>query len=227
MLWLYFVYDTINNLSNASPQGAISRAQTVLRLEQRIHVNFELSLNQWVVRHDLIAAALANFYNLAHIWVTLAFITFLWFWRRARYRDLRNALVLCNVIGFIVFWTCPVAPPRMLPGFVDVVETTASFGSFHSGGLANAANQLAAMPSLHIAWALWVAMVIVRTLPGNIWRLVAALHLLVTVIATLGTANHFVLDLIAGAATAVAGFAAAKVWADRARPTIASFRARR
>jgi len=227
ILWLYFVYYMINNLSNASPRRAISRAAALLRFEQRIHVDCERSLNAWVVRHNTIATVLGNFYNLAHIWVTLAFIVFLWFKRRDKYPDLRNALVLFNVIGFIVFWTYPVAPPRMLPGYVDVVETTTTLGSFHSGALANAANQLAAMPSLHIAWALWVVMVILWTLPGNKWRMLAGAHLIITVIATIGTANHFVLDLIAGGATALVGFAVAQLWADRGRPAVASWQRRR
>ena len=227
MLWLYFVYDMINNLSNVKPERAIARAEEVLRLEQRLHLDCELWLNEWVVRHHTFATILGNFYNLAHIWVTLALIVFLWFKRRDKYADLRNALVLFNVICFVVFWTYPVAPPRMLAGYVDVVETTATLGSFHSGALANAANQLAAMPSLHIAWALWVVVAILRTLRGNVWHVVAAVHLIVTVIATIGTANHFVLDLVAGAVTAVVGFALATLWADHGRPAIESSRARR
>ncbi len=57
------------------------------------------------------------------------------------------------MLAFVVFWRYPVAPPRMLPGFTDVVASTHAFGSWHTGALASQANQLAAMPSLHIAWA--------------------------------------------------------------------------
>ena len=82
-------------------------------------------------------------------------------WRRADiYRPLRNSLVLVNVLAFIVFWRFPVAPPRMLPGFVDVVASTHAIGSWHTGALASQANQLAAMPSLHIAWAVWCTVVV-------------------------------------------------------------------
>ena len=69
------------------------------------------------------------------------------------YRPLRNSLVLVNVLGFVVFWRFPVAPPRMLDGFTDVVASTHAFGSWHTGALASHANQVAAMPSLHMAWA--------------------------------------------------------------------------
>jgi hypothetical protein len=51
--------------------------------------------------------------------------------------------------------------------------------------------------------------------------------LIITVIATIGTANHFVLDLIAGGATALVGFAVAQLWADRGRPAVASWQRRR
>ena len=85
---------------------------------------------------------------------------YLW-WKRADiYRPLRNALVLVNVLAFIVFWFYPVAPPRMLKGFTDVVASTGAFGSWHTGALASDANQLAAMPSLHMAWAAWCTLAV-------------------------------------------------------------------
>ena len=72
---------------------------------------------------------LSYYYDNAHFIVTFGLLGWLW-WKRADiYRPLRNALVLVNVIAFAVFWLYPVAPPRMLRGFTDVVAASGAFGS--------------------------------------------------------------------------------------------------
>ena len=109
-----------------------------------------------------LGVAVSYYYDNAHFVVTLGLLGWLW-WRRADiYRPLRNSLVLVNVLGFVVFWLYPVAPPRMLGGFTDVVASSHAFGSWHTGALASDANQLAAMPSLHIAWAAWCTLAVWR-----------------------------------------------------------------
>lgn len=220
ILWLYFVYDIINNLSPVSRARALGHAEDILDLERTLRLDIEKPINEWLVHHDVLGSVLANFYNLAHIWVTLALIVFLWVKRRPQYADLRNSLVLFNLIGFAVFWVYPVAPPRMLDGFIDVVEQTGAISSFHSGALAEAANQYAAMPSLHIAWAIWCVVVVRRTLAGRGWRAAIWAHMTVTVVSVVSTANHFVLDIFAGVLTAVVGFAVAELWAQRWRPAL-------
>ena len=129
-------------------------------------------------------------------------------WRRADiYRPLRNTLVLVNVIAFAVFWLYPVAPPRMLPGFSDVVASSGAFGSWHSGALASHANQLAAMPSLHIAWAVWCTLAVWRVCERRWVRVLAVLYPCLTTFAVLATGNHFTLDALAGLVTFAAAVA--------------------
>ncbi len=220
VLWLYFLYDIINNLSPVSRVNAFAHAEDILQLERTLRIDIERSMNEWMVGRDLLGSFLANFYNLAHIWLTLAVIVFLWWKRRPLYADLRNALVLFNLIGFLVFWVYPVAPPRMLDGYVDIVETSGAISSFHSGTLAGAANQFAAMPSLHIAWAIWCVVAVHRSLHSRRWRVAIWVHLALTCIAVVATANHFVLDIVAGAATAAVGFFLASRFATRWRPQL-------
>ena len=84
--------------------------------------------------------------------MTLGLVAWTWWRRPDIYRPLRNDLVLANLIGFAVFWQYPLAPPRMLAGFVDVVERVAGPRRWHNE-LISHADQLAAMPSMHLAWA--------------------------------------------------------------------------
>ncbi len=148
---------------------------------------------------------LSYYYDNAHFIVTFGLLGWLWWQRPDLYRPLRNSLVLINVIGFAVFWRYPVAPPRLLPGtgFVDIVANSHTFGSWHSGKLAADADQLAAMPSLHLAWASWSALAIWRLARRWWWRALALLYPVITAVGVLTTGNHYLADVLAGVATAV------------------------
>lgn len=219
--WLLWVYDIVNNLAHLRYSLAIAHATDVLHLEQTLRIDPEGTLNRWMAHHHTLGVVSSYYYDNAHFIVTLGLLGWLW-WRRADiYRPLRSALVLMNVIGLAVFWLYPVAPPRMLAGFSDVVANTGAVGSWHTGPLAHDANQLAAMPSLHMAWAAWCALVIWQ-LSERLWvRALAVLYPCLTCLAVLGTGNHFVLDILAGLATAALAVVLAKGLA-RALPAAGS-----
>ena len=198
--WLLFLYDAVNNLAPLRLSVALGNARGILHLERVLHIDPELSLDRWLAAHHTLGAILANYYDNAHFVVTLGVLGWLW-WRRADlYRPLRNALVLVNVIGFVVFWLYPVAPPRMLDGFTDVVASSHAFGSWHTGALASAANQLAAMPSLHMAWAAWCTLALWRASDRLVVRALAVAYPCLTALAVLATGNHFLLDIVGGLA---------------------------
>jgi hypothetical protein len=206
IVWLCWVYDAITNFAPLRLGAALSHGEGVLTLERSLGLDPELSLDRWLAGHHTLALAVSDYYDNAHFIVTLGLLGWLW-WRRADlYRPLRNVLVLTNVIAFAVFWSYPVAPPRMLAGygFSDIVASTHAFGSWHTGALASAANQLAAMPSLHMAWAGWCTVVLWR-LSTRVWlRGLALLYPCMTAFAVLATGNHYVLDVLAGLATLAA-----------------------
>jgi hypothetical protein len=199
--WLAWVYDAITNLAHLRLGAALANARGVLHLEQTLHIDPEHALDGWLAGHHTLGTVLSAYYDNAHWGFTLALLGWLW-WRRADlYRPLRNSLVLVNLLGFIVFWRYPVAPPRMLGGFTDVISTNAVGPDFHDGALASHANELAAMPSLHMAWAAWCGLVLWRLSGRRTVRALALLYPCVTAFVVMATGNHFVLDLLAGLAT--------------------------
>jgi hypothetical protein len=206
IVWLCWVYDAITNFTPLRLHAALGHGAGVLKLERALGIDPELGLDRWLAGHHTLGLVVSDYYDNAHFVVTLGLLGWLW-WRRADlYRPLRNSLVGMNVIGFVVFWLYPVAPPRMLAGegFSDVVASTHAFGSWHTGALASAANQLAAMPSLHMAWAAWCAVALWR-LSTRVWvRGLALLYPCMTTLAVLATGNHYVLDVFAGLATLAA-----------------------
>jgi hypothetical protein len=215
--WLCWVYDAVTNLAHLRLQTALAHGRGVLRLEQALRLDPERSLDRWMAAHPTIGLVVSDYYDNAHFIVTLGLLGWLW-WRRADvYRPLRNVLVLVNVLAFVVFWRYPVAPPRMLPGFIDVVASTHAIGSWHTGALATHANELAAMPSLHIAWAVWCTVVTWRICTRRWVRGLAAVYPCLTAFAVLSTGNHYVLDVLGGLATFALSLLLVRCWEARSR----------
>jgi hypothetical protein len=182
---------------------ALAHAGGVLGIEQSLHIAPELRLDRWLAGHHTLGLVVSDYYDNAHFIVTLSLLGWLW-WRRADlYRPLRNSLVLMNLLAFVVFWLYPVAPPRMLGGFTDVVASTHAFGSWHTGALASHADELAAMPSLHIAWAAWSSLAFWRMYRHHRWAWLVWTYPVITTVAVMATGNHFLADAVAGALTLV------------------------
>lgn len=203
--WLLWLYDMLANLAPLRRAAALRHAWSILHIEQALAIDPELAMNHWLATQHALALGLSDYYDNAHFIVTLGLLGWIW-WRRPRdYRSLRNILVLLNLIGFAVFWLYPMAPPRMLvaAGFKDIVASTHAFGSWHTGSLASEADQYAAMPSLHMAWAAWVAIAVWRITRRRWMRALGLLHVVLTGVTVLATGNHFVIDVLAGLATAV------------------------
>jgi hypothetical protein len=227
VIWLGWVYDAITNLAPLRLHAALGHAQGILSLERSLNIAPERALDHWLAGHQTLGLAISDYYDNAHFLITLSLLGWLW-WRRADlYRPLRNSLVLVNLLAFIAFWRYPVAPPRMLAGFTDVVASTHAIGSWHTGALASHANELAAMPSLHIAWAVWCTVALWRMGTGRWLRVAAVLYPCTTAMAVLTTGNHFVLDLLGGLAVMAVAFAIVTLaGAQRRVPAIAVTRTR-
>ena len=146
----------------------------------------------------------ANVYYVSvHFPVTIAFLVWGYLRRpRAEYVWARNVLVTVTGLALLIEFLFPLAPPRMFPqwGFVDTMSTIGP--SAYDGAGATLANQYAAMPSLHIGWALTLAVVVHRTGP-LVLRVLTKLHAMATVFVVVVTANHWWLDGIVVAALLV------------------------
>lgn len=201
LLWFY---DYITNLPAMREHEAFAHGLGVLHLERSLHLDPELTLNHWIYGHPLIGLAAGDVYDNAHFIVTFGIVGWLWWRHPDLYRPLRTGLVLVNVIGFVVFWFWPMAPPRLLPGahFYDIVAITHAIGGWQSGLLAKVANQFAAMPSLHLGWATWSAFAAWWTLRRHRVAWLIWLYPPLIALDVMATANHLLTDCLAGIATA-------------------------
>jgi hypothetical protein len=207
-LWLY---DAINNLSPLRTATAMANARGILHLERILHLDPELAANQWLSEHPSLGRVLGSWYDLAHFSITLGLLAWVFLRHAHPYRFLRNALIGTNAIGFLVFWMWPLAPPRLVPGsgYVDIVAITNAIGVKTAGTGSPHANELAAMPSLHIAYAVWCVLAVWMLCEHWLPRALVAGHLVVTTGVVLATGNHYTLDVIAGVVTAAVAAAGA------------------
>jgi membrane-associated phospholipid phosphatase len=200
------VYDMARARAEVRQGAALQHGQAILDLERWLHIDLELATNVWVTSHQALSLTASYFYQFAHVTVTLAVLGLCW-WRRPEiYRAARNALVLTNVAGLTVFLLLPVAPPRLLPGegFVDAVAL-AGFGTTHGGPVP--ADQYGALPSLHLAWAVWATVIAMRMLASSRYRRLCWLYPVLVTVGVVVTGNHYLLDAVAGTAVAVTALA--------------------
>jgi hypothetical protein len=202
---LVVVYDHVRRHAAMRRDSAFAHGQDLLNAEAKLGLDWETSANKFLNHHHFLAELLSWWYQLAHLTVTLSVLAWCYLAWPAGYRRARNALVLTNVVGLVVFLAWPVAPPRLLPGggYTDTVIVTLG------GGAVPAPDQYGAMPSLHLAWATWVSVTVwmlvkAKGLPTWV-RVPAVVYPFVTSVAVVATANHYTLDVFAG--TAVTAFA--------------------
>jgi hypothetical protein len=144
-----------------------------------------------------------TYYVTVHFPLTIAFLTWGFLARtRPEYVWARNLLIVQTGLALVIHIVFPLAPPRMFPGW-GFTDTAAAYGpSAYAGSAAHVANQYAAMPSLHIGWALLIAVVVTKTGPRWLSILTIA-HAVITTGVVILTANHWWTDGIIAAALLV------------------------
>jgi WS/DGAT/MGAT family acyltransferase len=213
---LYLLVDSLGGPERRA--AADHNAQVVIDVQRWLHVDVERPLNDWLAPHRVLST-IAN-YEYAFTYVVSALALLIWLYARAPqdYRRARDSFVVLNVLGITCFWLFPMTPPRLMTG-LGLVDTVTRGGTVGSWGmpLVTHANQLAAMPSLHVAWALWVSVVLARQSRGIGVQVVSAVHVAVTVLVILATANHYLLDAVAAVPFVWVSVAVVDRWCEPGR----------
>lgn len=196
----YLLYQVVQIMVTGSKHSAVARARDVWAVEQAWHLDPEVWLNHIVATSHPLVVGTGFYYGILHFAVTPAVLVWLRARRQDSYARLRNVLVLTSLASLVVFWLLPLAPPRLsVPAVVDTLKSGDILSAANPYGPARLADQYAAMPSLHVAWAVWVALALVVAFRGSRLRHLAWLYPVCTVLVVLGTGNHFLADTVAGA----------------------------
>ncbi len=201
----YVTYFGVRSLTEGSAGPAIENAGHAVDLERALGIYWEQDMQSFIAGSDCVVAV-ANWVYIWWHWPVIG-VAAVWLLlnRPDTYYRNRNAFLISGGIGLIVFATFPVAPPRLVPG-LDVIDTV----TLHSRGYRVMqppafTNQYAAMPSLHYGWNLLIGIAILRQAPLPAARVFGAAMPVAMLLAIIVTANHYIIDAVAGAALALFG----------------------
>jgi hypothetical protein len=193
-LWRY-----AGTFSVLPSSGGLPRGQWLWHAERWLHLPSEVAVQQVFLPHPLIIELFNLYYAGLHFPVMFSCLAWVFIWHRSHYRQVRTTVVLFTAAALLV-QLIPVAPPRLLPGS-GLVDTAVLYGqSVYAIGF----DEFSAMPSVHVGWAVIVAVAVI-TASGSRWRWLAVLYPALTTLVVVVTANHYWLDgvvagiLVAGA----------------------------
>jgi hypothetical protein len=213
----YYLYRIVRGIVDGEVTTAFSHARWIVNLERGLHLFFEPSVQTWTLSKGWLIHTADFTYVNAHFVITTAFLVWLYFWRNDAFYFVRNMFMVAMGLALVLYVVFPTAPPRFLPewGFTDTVSDFFGQGASHSASVLY--NPYAAMPSMHVAFALMIGVSGVRLIKLKVARIFWSLYPLFISFVVIVTANHFWLDAAVGGLVAVAAAYAAAALA-RARP---------
>jgi PAP2 superfamily len=206
---LYGVYTMARNLAAENLEQANAFAHHLVAVEHIFAIAIEPQVNHWVDARAWIAVPLCFWYASFHYIVTPSVLILVARKRPDLYGSARTSIVLATLIALVMYWTLPTTPPRLLGvnTYVDTMEHYANWGWWgaHASapGPASWTNQYAAFPSMHVGWAVWVAIQLTRLYPRRWPAVLGWVYAAGTGFVVVGTGNHYVIDIIVGAAIVV------------------------
>ncbi|WP_103538970.1 phosphatase PAP2 family protein, partial [Streptomyces sp. B188M101] len=206
---LFLAYKFGRRAANGHVEEAFRNAGHVWDLERALHLPGEGAVQGLLLHSGPLIHAANTYYATVHFPATVLFLVWL-FWRRPRhYVWARRVLAALTAAALVLHLLFPLAPPRMLPvaGMVDTGQVYGPTVYGQTPATDTMANQFAAMPSLHVGWAVMVAVGLIVATRSR-WRWLWLLHPALTLLVVVGTANHYWLDAIVVAALLAVALAA-------------------
>ncbi|MFI7542115.1 phosphatase PAP2 family protein [Actinoplanes sp. NPDC049599] len=197
---LFLVYKLARILIQGRDDVAFANAWRVWDLERFLHLPDEVAVQHLFVGPGTLLETANAFYAYVHFPATAAFLLWMFLRRPAHYRWARRSLAGLTAAAMVVHVLLPLAPPRMLTG-TGMLDTGRLVGPAVYGDPATdtLTNQYAAMPSLHVGWALALAVTLLAVTRGR-WRWAWLLHPALTLLVVVVTGNHYWVDGLVAAA---------------------------
>lgn len=199
LLWV--AYAVVRGITAGDLATATENAHRVIELQRSFGLPGEGDLQAAVLNQRWLLKSANVYYVGVHFPITVGFLAWAYAKHRTEFARIRNTIIVTTGAGLLIHVIYPLKPPRMMAGFVD---TAAVFGPDpYELGISSGANQLAAMPSLHVGWALLVALSIIRITASKA-RWLSLAHPLLTLAVVVLTANHYWADALAAIAIVTA-----------------------
>ena len=224
----FLLYDLVRGLfDKGNLYKPFGDAMKIIDLERALHIFVEPSINAWVQNRHVLMDIAAWIYLNGHFLVTFGVLVFIYTRRNSSFYFVRNMLMVAMGIALVGYWLYPTAPPWMMRewGFADTMSdfVTGGFGSVASGPGKAFLNFYAAVPSMHVCFALIIGLSMSRLVRRRPVKVAWALYPLLVTFVVVATANHYFTDVFLGALTAGASALVAKRLLARARPDVWAF----
>lgn len=203
-LLAYLIYSAARFVTIGDLSDAKANAHWIVDLQNSLHIGVEASVQQ-ALDTSLLVWLFNHLYLVAQLGVIPGVLIFLWFRSQRIYRTLRNTILATWLLSVPVYGLFPVAPPRLADiGIVDTIS--AHTMDLQSSMTTSFYNELAAVPSLHVGFAMAVSLALFAALRNPILRYASLLWGPLIALVVVATGNHFVFDAIAGIVASVAGY---------------------
>lgn len=206
---LFFVvyqgYQVVRGLSEAKETIALANAERIMDVERSLGLFFEPGLQSAVLNLTWLVEGANWMYVNSHFVVTTSFLAWLYLFRNNHFYFVRNMFMVAMLLALTGYLLFPTAPPRLVPG-EGFVDTIASFSAVDndSNAVSLLVNKYAAVPSMHIGFAMMIAVPAMMLVRSRIARAAWMVYPLLVLFVIVVTGNHFWLDAAVGASVAAA-----------------------
>lgn len=221
----YQLYRLVRGLADdpGSANAAFSNARDLIHIEQALNIFVEPSMQAFASGQSWLLDGASWMYINAQTSITLGALAWLYLFRNESFYFVRNMFLVAFGLALIGYTVFPTAPPRFFPewGFFDAVADFTGVAQ-DSVTINELFNPYAAVPSMHVGFALMISVPLARLARWQALKAFWAIYPLIVVFVIVVTANHFIADAILGALAAGLGALAAHALA-RMRPGVWSF----
>ena len=211
----FLVYFGVRAVTQGSHAEAVENARTLMSVERWLGIYWEPSIQAAVTDHHWLVTLVNWVYIWGH-WPLIAAVAVWLFTRRPEaFRRTRTAFFVSGAIGMAFFILYPVAPPRLVDaGFMDTVARYSH--AYRALQPPSLVNRYAAFPSLHFGWDLLIGLALVANARSIAARALGVAMPVAMAVAVVLTGNHWIIDVVAGAAISLLGLAiATRLTSDR------------
>jgi membrane-associated phospholipid phosphatase len=197
------LYETVRGVAESNAATAFANARAIVDIEQSTGLFMERGLQAWAMGHRFIID-IANFmYVNSHFVLTTGALVWLYLRHNKHFYFVRNMFMVGMGLALIGYLLMPTAPPRFLPelGFVDTIAYYVNV-QHDSGLVALFFNPYAAVPSMHVAFSLMIAVPAMLIVRRPVFKALWAIYPLMVSFVVIVTGNHWLFDVFAGAVVA-------------------------
>ena len=216
----YLLYQLVRGLIDGNDVGrATLDATRVIDAERALHVFVEPRIQAWASgRHWLMDIADWTYLN-AHYAVTIGALVYIYLRRNDSFYCVRNMFMVAMAFALVAYAVYPTAPPRLMPqwGFTDSIRQFTGITVEH-GPTSALLNLYAAIPSMHVCFAMLTAATMSRLCRRRLVRLIWWAYPAFISFVVIVTANHYLTDVLLGGLTAAASVLIAGRLLARIRP---------